>query len=227
MLMDVGHALIRSLVTEWEGDKDLSEEQRSRRSKALQAQLAQGISHSLQPYQGQLVLLYHEFLTMEPTGEHSFAHGSTMGSKTVYWVHAARLHQSSELIEERSPGNTLGNEEFQVHIAPSTKFLVPVAWQRFLYPYYPGGSHRPSFGFKLRGRFLTWTTRREPDTISQPTRDPLDISCLGEHFFRVHQGPYDWATKIYLVVGTVAVRIWLEEHHSGETCQSLEAFQGL
>lgn len=227
MLIDTAHPLVQALLTEWRDNQRLGEKRRLQVSKELSAKLAQGVTNLLAPFQGQLILSYHEFLTMEPTGEHSFAHGSAMWSKTVYWTRAARLHQSSELVEKRSRGRTIGLGETKIRFAPSVEFLIPVAWQRVLYPYYPGRSSRPAFGFTLRGDLPLWGTKREPDTVSEPTADLLDISYLGNHLFRLREGKHDWATKVCLVVGTRTVKEWLEQHDSVESYQSLKRLRML
>lgn len=222
MLINTAHPLVQALLAEWKDNQRLNEARRVQLSKELSAKLAQGISNLLAPFRGQLILSYHEFLTMVPTGEHSFAHGSAMWSKTVYWTRAARLHQSSQLVEKRFPGRTLGVGETKIRFAPSVEFLIPVAWQRVLYPC---GSNQPTFGFTLRGELPLWGTRREPDKVSEPTADPLDVSYLGHHLFRLREGKHDWATKVCLVVGTKAVKEWLEQRGSVEAYQSLRTLR--
>lgn len=222
MLIDTAHPLVQALLAEWRDNQRLGETRRLQASKELSAELAQGVTNLLASFRGQLILSYHEFLTMEPTGEHSFAHGSAMWSKTVYWTWAARLHQSPELVEKRSRGGTIDLGETKIRFAPSVQYLIPVAWQRVLYP---SGSSQPVFGFTLRGRLPLWSTRPEPDEVSEPTTDPLDISYLGNHLFRLQERKHDWATKVCLVVGTVAVRSWLEQHGSTEAYQSLKTLR--
>lgn len=225
MLIDTTHPLVQTLLAEWRDKQRLGEARRVRVSKELSAKLAQGISDLLTPFGGQLILSYHEFLTMVPTGEHSFAHGLAMRSQTVYWTRAARLHQSFELVEKRSRGRTIGLGETKIRFASSVEFLIPVAWQRVLYPYYPDGSSRPAFGFTLRGNLPLWGTKREPDTVSEPKTDPLDISYLGHRLFRLREEKHDWATKVSLVVGTRAVKKWLEQRNSVDTYQSLKTLR--
>jgi hypothetical protein len=221
MLIDTTHPLVQALLVEWRDNQRLGEKRRLQVSKELSAKLAQGIASLLAPFRGQLVLAYHEFLTMEPTGEHSFAHGLAMWSKTVYWVRAARLDREPKLIEKRSRGRTLVAPEVKIRFAPSVEFLVPVAWQRTLHPYYPSGSNQPAFGFTRYGRLPLWGTKREPDTVSESTADPFGISYLGDYLFRLREGQHDWATKVCLVVGTKAVKEWLEQHASAEVYQLL------
>lgn len=225
MLIDTAHPLVQALLVEWRDNQRLGEKRRLQVSKELSAKLAQGVTNLLAPFRGQLILSYHEFLTMEPTGEHSFAHGSAMWSKTVYWTRAARLRHSTELVEKRYPGKTVGAGETKLRFAPSVEFLIPVVWQRVLYPYYPGGGNQPAFGFTLRGDLPLWGTKREPDTVSEPKADPLDITYFGNHLFRLREGKHDWATRVCLVVGTRAVKEWLEQRGSIEAYQSLKTLR--
>lgn len=225
MLIDTMHPLVQALLATWGDNRHLNERRRIQVSRELSAQLAQGIAQLLVPFRGQLVLSYHEFLTMVSTGEHSFAHGSSMRSKTVYWTRVARLHQSPELVEKRSRGGVFDVGDAKIRFAPSVQFLIPVAWQRTLHPYYPSDGNRPAFGFTLYGKLPLWGTKREPDQVSEPAVDPLDISQFGNHLFKLRPEQHDWATKICLVIGTKAVKEWLEKHNSVEIYQSLKVFR--
>lgn len=225
MLIDSAHPLVQALLAKWNENRHHNERRRIQISKELSSQLAQGIAQLLVPFRGQLVLSYHEFLTMVPTGEHSFALGSSMRSEMVYWTHVARLHHSPELMEKRSSGGVIDVGETKIRFAPSVQFFIPVAWQRTLHPYYSNGGNRLAFGFTLYGKLPLWSTRREPDQVSEPTVDPLNISHFGHHLFRLRQEKHDWATKIFLVVGTVAVGKWLEQCGSIETYQSLKVLR--
>lgn len=223
MLIDSTHPLIQSLTNEWEGARSGPDDGRLRLSEEFQDRLADLILGLLSPFAGELILLYHEFLTRVPSGAHSFAHGSEMVSETVYWPRAARLSAPVAMTKERSSGSEWGNEEHRIRIAPSTSFLLSTEWQWSLYPYYPTTAHRPSFGFNEPRKSFGWTRKSQEAVQSLPKSDPLDISCLGEHLFRVRQGKYDWATKICLVLGAPAVKGWFEERGSSSAYETLSA----
>lgn len=222
MLIDFSHPLVRSLSLEWQ---KRDRKGCSQSSLEFQERLARETLPLVQPFAGELGLLYHEFLTMAPSGAHSFAHGTEMVSRTVYWLTAVRLSAPVSLVEEKSPGSEWGNEEHKIRIAPSTSFLLSTLWQCSLYPYYPGESNRPSFRFnEPRGMRLGWTARsQEPAKISTPRPGPLDISCLGEHLFRGEERKHDWATRMCLVFGTADVEAWLKERSAPEVFFELQA----
>lgn len=213
MIIDFDHPAVKALIAEWAGVQTVPENDQLELSRALKERLANQILALIASFGGQLILTYHEFLIMEPSGAHSFAHGSEMWSKTVYWMHVARLCAPPSIVKEHSPGSEIGRGQLKIRFAPSTTYLIPVAWQWALYPFYPDGGNQ-SFGFTKFGRFLPWRTRREPDEVSEPRADPLDISFLGDHLFKSRRGRHDWATKICLAVGTEAVGKWLTEHGS-------------
>lgn len=96
MFIEFQHPLVQSFLSRWNRAESTPSEERSLLAQKLQHEFVTELIRLAQSFVGQLILLHHEFLTMEPTGEHSFAHGSSMGSKTVYWTHVARLSQSLE-----------------------------------------------------------------------------------------------------------------------------------
>ncbi len=79
------------------------------------------LAPALRGHGGELILKYQQFLTRVPSGFHSFAHGSEMIPKTVYWVSVARMARG--VIEEFS------------EIPPPIIFPFQLR-VRFLFPYY-------------------------------------------------------------------------------------------
>jgi hypothetical protein len=70
-------------------------------------------------------------------------------------------------------------------------------------PVYLGASSRPRF------------TLERPDKKPADSGDDklLNVGELGEHLFRVGPaGKLDWATKIFVVIGTRSVKAWLTEY---------------
>ncbi len=223
MLIDSHHPSVRALVTEWVGTQSASEEDRFRVSMALKEQLADQILGCIASFGGELLLMQHRFLTMLPSGAHSFAYGSEMMSKTVYWTHVARILAPPTVLKEHSSGSEIGCDGVNIWFASSTIYYIPVAWQWALYPFYPNGGNQPSFGFTKPGRRLDWIWMRtsKPEVPSVPSSDPLNISGFGDNLFRLRKGQYDWATKTCLAVGTEAVGLWLAEHRSQESFKRL------
>jgi hypothetical protein len=161
------------------------------------------MSHS-----GELVLFFHEFLTLRPTGEHSFAHGSVMGSETIYWVSVGRL--TGEKITETEESRTCFNppEGPQMNVSFPPQFLLPVEGQMQLRPIYPGSSHHPCYTAKPPEKH-----RRASDAV--PRNTPIDLSAFGQHLFRVgREGPYEWATHFAAAIGNASVERWLVEQRS-------------
>lgn len=225
MFIDSNHPVVKALMAEWNhrtSSTDSEDRGFVSMSNALKERLADQILALIASSGGQLILMYHEFLTLEPSGAHSFAYGSEMQSKTIYWTHVARLPVSPTMLKQYSPGaeRNLG-EQMKIRFAPSTTYLIPVAWQWALYPFYPNCANRPSFGFTEPRNQLNWLRTPKPEVLSVPSPDPLNISGLGDHLFRFKEGRYDWATKICFVVGTEAVGKWLTEHRSQEAFNQL------
>lgn len=209
MQIDASQKAVQGFCSYWKlaVDCDWPDTKRARYAQTLQADLAGSIAKEALPYGGQLILTYHEFLSMEPSGAHSFAHGSEMQSKTVYWVTIARLPRLVSLEQTKASSRTLqaGGGGSKIRFNTPARFFFPVRWTRQLWPIYPGTSRQPSFTLERPDK--------KPDDLADDKL--LNIGALGEHLFRTGPvGKLDWATKIYLVVGTSAVKSWLIRHQS-------------
>lgn len=78
-------AVLKQVWNSAEGrDEDLMEDLRRRL-------MLQVLVPAMEGFSGHLILKYHEFLTRVSNGNHSFARGSEMETKTVYWVSVGRL----------------------------------------------------------------------------------------------------------------------------------------
>lgn len=216
MRIDAHHEVVEGFCGYWKLAADWPDEKRARYSKTLQADLAASIAKAALHYGGQLILTYHEFLAMVPSGVHSFAHGSEMHSKMAYWVTIARLSRRVFLEQTKESSRTLqvlGGRQ-KIRLRTPAKFFLPVRWQRPLWPIYPGSSPRPSF------------TLNRPDGKSTEGVDDklLNTGALGEHLFRIAPpGKHDWATKISIVIGTLGVKAWLIEHQSLATYETIRS----
>lgn len=163
---------------------------------------------AVQDYKDELILTYHEFLTMVRSGSHSFVHGSEMISKTAYWVSVARI-ADGDFIEVpkvvHPPCGPEGEPVFSF-ITPR-KFLAPVFWRSYLSPRYRN-SHQPYFVI---------TPEKSVEEANM-----FDVSYFGEQFFRLRQGKHDWATKVEIVVGNESVGEWLRKTKSARTYNQLQ-----
>lgn len=206
------HAGVVPLVHRWQATQSANEAWRRRKSEALQRELMlELVEPELRRFNGELVLLYHKFLTMVPSGEHSFVHGSTMMSQDVYWttvgrIDEARLRRIRAQVQRR-----------QINSVPclfrtSPKFLVALRSASVsLEPRYAQGMHQPYFVVR---------EKKPGDPVIEP-RPTLDLSELGDHLFALHNGRHDWARKIEIVLGTKSVHAWLKEHGSEATYWTL------
>lgn len=221
MLIDRDHPLVQPLVRQWEVSKKLMSEKKSWSfGLRLERRLAHEITAQAKEFRGQLVLKYHEFLSMVPTGEHSFAHGSVMGSQTVYWVTVARLSEEVALTATKLRRRTIDYGEFKRRLVFPPQYSLAVVWQRTLWPIYRGESFRPVFVLER--------PNKKPETPpDQEETRLLSIESLGNHLFSLRQGEHDWATKIEVVLGTSAVEQWLVEHRSAETFKQLNTLHKL
>lgn len=154
---------------------------------------------------GELILKYHEFLMRVPNGNHSFAHGSEMETKTVYWVSAARIaHSKIEEIPWRR--NHLESGKWKISFPTQSKLLVPVHWETHLEPRYRRNARQSYFRFGMP---------------VEGNEGKIDVSLLGHHLFRQKRGDLDFATKIEIVIGNESVGIWLRERKSAQTFNML------
>ena len=160
--------------------------------------MSEVIAPAVQEFKGELVLKYHEFLTMVPSGTHSFTHGSEMVSKTVYWVSVART-TDGKLIEVPKVDRPRIVGGLKNVFTTSRKFLIPALWHEYLSPQYRN-SHQPYFA-------ITPKKTKEEDVS-------FDVAYFGEHLFRLKRGQYDWATKVEIAFGNESVREWLEKTKS-------------
>lgn len=224
MRIDSVHPTVMALTAEWDRctqPQDSTVEGSVLMSDVLRERLADQILALIASFGGQLILMYHAFLTTGLSGAHSFAHGSEMQSRTVHWMHAARLPVSPEIVRKRSPGSEIECGQQTIRFAPATTYFIPVVWQWVLYPFYPNGGNQLSFGFTKFGRLHSWRSRPEPNKVSVPSADPLDISALGDHLFKTRKVHYDRATTICVVVGNDEVGKWLSEHNSRDAYAQL------
>lgn len=154
------------------------------------------LAPALRGHEGELILKYHEFLSMRPSDFHSSAHGSKMVSETVRWVSIARLSDSEigEVPEEKYPSP---NEKL-VFCIPS-RVLVSILWENNLAPRYRRGTNRPHFVF---------------GKMTEQNEGKFDLALLGHHLFRMSRYDLDWATKIEIAVGNESVGEWLRERKS-------------
>lgn len=216
MRIDVDHQAVQGLCGYWKLAADWTDLRRDLYGKTLRADLAASVAKIALPHGGQLALTYQEFLSMKPSGVHSSAHGSEMHSQTVYWVTVARLPRqvSLERIKGSSSVHQIGQNGPKVCFNTPERFFFPVRWKRQLWPIYPGSSCRPSFTLER--------PEKKPDEAVD--EKSLNIGALGEHLFRISPpGKLDWATKICVVVGTRAVKLWLIDHQSTETYEKLRS----
>lgn len=212
MRIHSGHPEVSPLIKRWNSIKGANSKWKRRKSNELHRELMLNIVEPpLMRFEGELVLLYHRFLTMVPSGEHSFAHGSTMVSKDVYWVTVGRIDGSKlERTRAQVCKRQIGTSEVQFYTSP--KFLVPLRSARVsLKPLYAMGKHEPHFVIR----------ESEPSSTGPMHPFMLDLSDLGDHLFAFRRGEHDWFTKIEIVLGTKSVHAWLAEHGSEETYQAL------
>ncbi len=149
---------------------------------------------------GELILKYHEFLTRVPSGRHSFAHGSEMISKTVYWVSVARIAGGGiEEVPEIPPENHMS-------FATLSKVLVPVQWENNLMPRYRRSANSPHF---VLGE------------MPERNEGKFDTAFFGHHLFRIRRGDFYWATTVEIAVGNDSVGMWLRERKSAQTFNML------
>lgn len=212
MLINDSNKMVQVLLNDWRALAPATAEEVSQAYQKTLAKLV--IEPATQCFPGELILKYHEFLHLKPTGEHSFAYGSTMGSETVYWVTLGRMtKEDGGLIEQPATERLIGPEDQQIRFVSPRKFLLPVEWKISLRPCW-ATSHSPCFAIKQPDK------KTPADDAWQ--REPLDLSDLGQHLFRVRKNDLDWATKIFIVVGNESVMTWLDERQSSDVYVSLQ-----
>jgi len=216
MILSDASEVSRALVTAWKQLIHGTEEARREASLTRQRKLIRElIEPEVMTHPKELVLFFHESLVMRQTGEHSFAYGSTMGSRTVYWVSVGRM-TGEKIVETEGSSVRWGPPEGQqVNISFPPQFLLPVEWQMQLWPIYPDSSHHPCYTVTHPGKH-----RRASDVV--PRDAPIDLSAFGQHLFRVRrEGPHDWATHFAVAIGNASVKQWLEEQCSAKAYKEL------
>lgn len=212
MLINDSNQTVQMLLSQWRAFAPATAEEVSQAYQKILAKLV--IEPATQCFPRELILKYHEFLHMKPTGEHSFAHGSTMGSETAYWVTLGRMtKEDGGLIERPATERLIGPEELPIRMVSPRKFLLPVEWKISLRPCWTT-SHSPCFAIKQPDK------KTPADDAWQ--REPLDLSELGSYLFRTRRGEFDWATKIFIAVGNESVMTWLDERQSSDVYVSLQ-----
>lgn len=200
MIITANSPDVLALKSVWDSAKKRTEGLGS----GLRRRLARSIlAPALLGHEGELILKYHEFLSMCPSDFHSSAHGSKMVSETVRWVSVARLSDSEieEVSEEKHPSP----REKLVFSIPS-RVLVSILWENNLVPRYRRGTNHPHFVF---------------GKMAEQNEGKFDLALLGHHLFRHRRGDLDWATKIEIAVGNESVGAWLRERKSAQTFNML------
>lgn len=212
MLIDAKHAEVLPLIKRWNSMRSPNPTQKERKSHDLRRQLMLDIVEpKFKRYEGELILLYHTFLSMRPSGVHSFAHGSEMVSDTVYWVTVGRI-DGTKLRRIRAQTHEVGARPFPLRFYTAPQFLVPLRSASVsLAPRYARDSHQPHFVIR----------ERAPNETALEPSFMLDISAIGNCLFALRRDKNDWATEVEIVLGTKSVRAWLAEHGSEETYQAL------
>lgn len=212
MLIDQKAPAIAALLAEWKDaprTNESSERFRHRLAKTV-------LEPMLQPFAGQLILFSYKFLTMEPTGGHSFAHGTEMWSKDVHRLTAGRLAsahplsifaawEQGPLYVTQSPGK---KPEAVMGRTGSKNYFAPAQWLWHTQMRYRRGATHPHFIMHKDGP--SYESARS-DEVTIPA---IDISDFGRYLFRLSSRKSDWATNISIIVGTKSVKKWLIEHTS-------------
>lgn len=223
MRIDQSHELIAPLAQAWQVTlPHESSELAERASQNFQRRLVNEVFDPIiTRFPGELILTYHKFLTMVPSGVHSFTHGSEMISKTVYWVTVGQIALAPvEIIETKEKRHSwdIGGVSPITLVTPPT-FLVPVTKKLSLFPRYRMEHHNPYFvvehpEHEERKRYVL-----PPDPVNDIL---LNISQFGQDLFQYgRSGRLDWATKNLLVVGNRSVKLWLESHGSSAAYDEL------
>ncbi|MFZ2253108.1 MAG: hypothetical protein WAW13_02965 [Minisyncoccia bacterium] len=206
MIIDRNNPHVTGLEEVWNSALVRSDEL----SQELQGRLVQEvIAPAVQEFKGELVLKYHEFLTMVRSGAHSFAYGSEMISKTVYWVSVARIGDGEIMEVPEVVHPPCGPVDGQkLVLSTPRKFLVPILWGTYLSVRYRKNSRRPHFVI---------TPKKSNEEMST-----FDVAYFGEQLFRLRRGKHDWATKVQIIVGNESVGKWMKEAKSAGTYNQLQ-----
>lgn len=211
MLIDRKTAAVAALLTEWETAPRTRES-----SEQFKRQLAMTIlKPAIRPFVGQLILFSHKFLTMRPTGGHSFAHGLEMCSEDVHRLTTGRIAsdrppwifpvQSQGAYFTQQPGK---RPEIVPCPSGNREYFIPVQWLWHTQMRYRRNTNHPHFVMHKKGP--SYESER-PDEIPIPA---IDISAFGDHLFRLVPHKLDWATNISIIMGTRSVRKWLADNKS-------------
>lgn len=205
MIIDQNNPRVIELIQAWNATSTRSGELCEEFQERLTRQV---IVPAVQECTGELILKYHEFLTMVPSGAHSFAHGSQMVSKTVYWVSVGRI-ASGDRIEipkiVHPPRGPVGGPKL-TFVTPK-KFIVLVHWSEYLKPQYKNSS-QPS-------HFVVDQNQKKVDEFM------FDVSFFGEDLFFLREDRFAWATKDAIVVGNASVLEWMKKLNSEKTYTQL------
>ncbi len=201
MLINRDHEAVKPLCEMWGKYSGTNPYLREKRSNDHARTLRGIISDALVPYKGELILSYQRFLSMRPTGAHSFAHGVEMASTTVYWGSVGRIAEAkAEYVHGGT--RTMGIPPSQITIGFASQYLVPVTSKVSLRPHYRG--HAPYFVLPEEKEGST------PHVLS------FDLAVLGQHLFRVQPHKDDWYKVVEIALGDASVEAWLTAHDSAE-----------
>lgn len=205
MIIDEKNPRVIELIQAWNEAPIRSQELCEELQERLARQVIAPVVHE---FKGELILKYHEFLAMVPSGVHSFAHGSEMVSKTVYWVSVGRI-ASGDRIEipkiVHPPRGPIGGPKL-TFVTPK-QFIVLVLWSEYLKPQYQNSS-QPSY-------FVVDSDQPKVDECM------FDVSFFGEDLFRLWEDRFSWATKNAIVVGNESVLEWMKKFNSEQTYTQL------
>jgi hypothetical protein len=214
MLINREHEAVKKLCDQWAKYKGTNPYLKDLRSTDHQRSLRKILDEVVVPFSGELMLVYKRFLTMKPSGTHSFAHGTEMVSATVYWLTVCRIARA-EPIYEKAGTRVMGSGKDRIRIHFASKHLLPVTAKVSLMPRYRSGKHEPYF-------VLDSGVEPKPALNNRADLD-IDLAVLGQHLFNVNPGNNDWYTKAEIAFGNDSVEAWLTEHDSTEVLSALRA----
>ena len=220
MLIDRKTPGVAELLAKWNTLQPMEKYDRRERFKQRLAKSV--IEPALRQFAGQLIIFYYEFLTKVPSGAHSFAYGTEMMSKTIYWVTTGRIRNDRALSLIATPAQKLMLSSPKKGAVPKIRTVtsgkdrsIPIQWSEHLETHYHSGSNHPYF------------IRKNPAAKHTPAQGDsrkvlsIDISDFEHSLFRLVPGQFDWAINTALIIGTTEVRNWLAKHGSADTFPEL------
>jgi hypothetical protein len=212
VILNNKHRELSRLVAEWNLFDKASEKVRSTVSSRFGRRLVNEVLRpAIKNAENELILIHHRFLHRFPTGEHSFAHGSTMGSDIVSTVVVGRIQRpviKYQKATERISG--IGRGAIKLRFAQS--FSVPVVWSEWLETLYAKDSNTKYFS----------VTSKKSEGSNTAKAEFVDVSNLGCHLFRLYYHDNDWATEDEIVIGDESVKVWLDIHSSPRVLDQLK-----